>query len=154
MKFRAPVYRIYYPLFRPPGTNAIPMVGDTTSIRGAVCLQIPSMNNFQESYDQGSGQGQEAMDRVCELEQELVGEKSRPVLAALLMTVLIFVVLMLGILAYRIVGNGSATAVRAPVVDRSNSTAALHVRLGNARWQACIGMPATDDERLMPERVG
>ena len=112
------------------------------------------MSNIQESYDQGSGQGQEAMDRVCELEQELMGEKSRPVLAALLMTVLMIVLLMLGVLAYRIVGNGSATAERASVSDRSISALALHVRSGNAQWHASIGVPAKDDEWLTPERIG
>ena len=94
------------------------------------------------------------MDRVCELEQELVGEKSRPVLAALLMTILIFVLLMLGVLAYRIVGNGSATAERAPVIDRGTGTLALHVRPGYARWHASIGMPVNDGERLTSQRSG
>ena len=130
------------------------MVGDITSIRRAVRLQIPAMRNFQESYDQGSGQGQEAMDRVCELEQELVGEKSRPVLAALLMTVLIFVLLMLGVLAYRIVGSDSATAGRTAVIDHSISTLALHLQPGNARSHTSIRMPAQNDERLTPEQVG
>jgi TRAP-type mannitol/chloroaromatic compound transport system permease large subunit len=69
------------------------------------------MNKGKDSYDYGSGLTQEPMDRVCELERELVAEKNRPMLAALLMTLLVFVLLVLGGIVYSIAGAGKSKAV-------------------------------------------
>lgn len=69
------------------------------------------MNKRNDPCDIGSGLTQEPTDRLYELERELVEEKNRPVLAALLMALLVFVLLVLGIIAYSIVGGRKPTAV-------------------------------------------